>query len=99
MLDLNYRTKIVERKILDKFGNFYQVTFLVALKGGKLFWKVIKVEKLEIGDFKKENIVCLPYSCSDSSYFLLPALYSLDVFSPYLKNIFFTSQMTRAPSF
>lgn len=99
MLDLNYRTKIVERKVVDKFGHEYQVTFLVALKGGKLFWKVIKVEKLETGDLKNENIVCLPYSCSGSSYFLLPDLYSLDVSSPYLKNIFFTSQMTRAPSF
>jgi hypothetical protein len=99
MLDLNYRAKIVERRISDKFGNEYQVTFLVVLKAGQFFWKVIKAERIDFDDSnKKEKVICLP-SCDFDFDFKSEFLDFGVVNSPYLKNIFFTSQMTRAPSF
>jgi bisphosphoglycerate-dependent phosphoglycerate mutase len=98
MLDLNYRAKIVEKRIFDKSGNEYQASFLVVFKNGRFFWKVINLVPV-VASFRKEEKIFIAHSKENKEA-------SSDIFkkvfervSPYFQNQFFTSQMTRAPSF
>ena len=98
MLDLNYRAKIVEKRIFDKSGNEYQASFLVVFKNGRFFWKVINLVPI-VSSFRQEEKIFIAHSNENKKE-------SEDIFkkvfervSPYFQNQFFTSQMTRAPSF
>lgn len=98
MLDLNYRAKIVNKRVFDKLGNEYQASFLVVFKNGRFFWKVINLVPV-VSSFRSESKICLENSKDNREQ-------SSDIFkkvfervSPYFQNQFFTSQMTRAPSF
>lgn len=95
---INSNSRIVERIVQNKNGQFFRAYFLVAEFEGKIFWKLVKVVSLKNEDFdKKDKVVCLPVFGSDSE--LNVTSYKLNVvFSPYFLNTFFTSQMTRAPS-
>ncbi len=99
MLDLNYRAKIVERRIFDKSGNEYQASFLVVFKGGKFFWKVVSLVPVDSNFDSNDSRLCL--LCGSKKYIENRNIFRKfsERVSPYLQNQFFVSQMTRAPSF
>jgi hypothetical protein len=104
MLTIQPKKRIVGRYIKTQTGEMVFAYFLVAEFGGKIFWKLVKVEsckkvvrfKLQDLSNKKETF-CLPVSRSRSSLKL--KTYNLKlVLSPFIFNTFFISQLTRAPS-
>lgn len=104
MLITQPKTRIVEKIVRNKDGNFVRAYFLVAEFEGQIFWKLIKVEKesprgvLKSGERTPlKGLLFLPIFSSPN--FLKATSYQLKaIFSPYFLKTFFTSQMTRAPS-
>jgi len=85
-------SKIVERIIRDKNGNFFRAYFLVIEREGKFFGKLVKIEPV-----KEKSALPAP-STERKIQFTIDNLHLTS--SPYFSEIetFFTSQMTRAPS-
>ena len=97
---VNSKNRIVERIVQDKNGVLFRAWFLVVEREGRFYGRLIRAEKIEV--FKKDSknkkcVICLPSQRSKQD--LQPTTHNLrPVVSPFILNLFFTSQMTRAPS-
>lgn len=94
------KTKIVEKVIRDRRAGALRAYFLVAEFEGRIFWKLLRCEKIvEIKGGVSERVArCLPsllsaFKTIPTGHIALPY-----VPSPYISNVFFVSQMTRAPA-
>jgi len=86
------RSKIIKRILTDKFGNKYQILFLVVQKGSSISAKIIKVELIAVSSDLLLNSDPVKYShLVDTPIFRKNRI--------VIDNSFFISQLTRAPSY
>lgn len=97
MLVARPQSKIIERIIQTKEGDFVRAFFAVTEFEGKYFVKLIKTEKIEVRDFNTPEIYLLDGKHQTSGW-TIQQIFAKSIISPYKDFAFFISQLTRAPA-
>ena len=97
MLVARPKSKIVERIIRTREGDFVRAFFAVTEYQGKYFVKLVRTEKIAVRDFNTPEKYFLSGKCQTSGW-TVQEIFTESIISPYKDFAFFISQQTRAPS-